>query len=204
MILLSVFAGGLWIIPLGILLGMLLSFWQAYRQSKGNQFQEKQIYLENGVKKSRMVDTGKPTKPVEFWRLLVWGNPRCSLDRCCFGNVFRSMILAVTIASIILAAFFKAVADTLSHHFDTSVFAWRDKRFWDPAVSWQYAHYLKGTKYKVDAWHLANSGMIICFCLAVTFGGPIHLPHIQLWGGFAFSFMVPFSMFPSICFIIRS
>jgi hypothetical protein len=87
MILLSVFAGGLWIIPLGILLGMVLSFWQAYRQSKGNQFQEKQIYLDNGVKKSRMVDTGKATKP--------WN----------FGAFWFGVILAAALIVVVLAMY---------------------------------------------------------------------------------------------------
>jgi hypothetical protein len=69
---------------------------------------------------------------------------------------------------ICLAAFFKAVADTLTHHFDTSVFKWKDRKFWDPDISWKYASYLKFTKYKIDAWHLANSGMIIAFCAAIV------------------------------------
>jgi hypothetical protein len=78
------------------------------------------------------------------------------------------MIATIPIILIVLAAFFKAVADTLTHHFDTSVFNWWDRRFWDASVSWRYAHYLKWTKYRLDGWHLANSGMIICFCLAVV------------------------------------
>jgi hypothetical protein len=79
------------------------------------------------------------------------------------------MSIYIPILFILLAAFFKAVADTLTHHFDTSVFKWWDRRFWDASVSWQYAHYLIGTKYKIDGWHLANSGMIICFCYAIVF-----------------------------------
>jgi hypothetical protein len=69
---------------------------------------------------------------------------------------------------ICLAGFSKAVADTLTHHFETSVFKNKDRRFWDPAISWKYARYLKFTRYKIDAWHLANSGMIISFCTAVA------------------------------------
>ncbi len=75
--------------------------------------------------------------------------------------------IILTAFFILLAAFFKAVADTLTHHFDSSVFRWWDQRFWNAAISWQYPHYLKFTKYKVDGWHLANSGMIVCFCVAV-------------------------------------
>jgi hypothetical protein len=39
------------------------------------------------------------------------------------------MIATIPIILIVLAAFFKAVADTLTHHFDTSVFNWWDRRF---------------------------------------------------------------------------
>lgn len=76
---------------------------------------------------------------------------------------------------LIIAGFFKAVSDTLTHHYDTSIFKWKDARFWNPAISWQFAHYLKFTKYKLDAWHISNSGMIIFFSLAVVF----HHPHLK-------------------------
>jgi hypothetical protein len=65
---------------------------------------------------------------------------------------------------ILLAAICKAVADTLQHHFESSVFKYKDPRFWNPAVSWQYAYRIRFTKYPVDAWHLSNSLMIIFFC----------------------------------------
>lgn len=83
----------------------------------------------------------------------------------------------MSILFIILAAIFKAIADTLVHHFDTSVFKYKDRRFWDASISWQYAHYLRFTKYKIDGWHLANSGMIVCFCLAFVF----HHPFLKWW-----------------------
>lgn len=69
---------------------------------------------------------------------------------------------------IVLAAFFKAVADTLQHHFGTSVFRYLDPRFWNAEISWQYAHFLKFTRYRLDGWHLANSGMIVSFIGAVA------------------------------------
>jgi hypothetical protein len=71
---------------------------------------------------------------------------------------------------IVLAAICKAVADTLQHHFSTSVFKYKDPRFWNPAVSWQHAHRIRFTKYPVDAWHLSNSLMIIFFCAAAVSG----------------------------------
>ena len=67
---------------------------------------------------------------------------------------------------IILAAMMKALADTLAHHFDTSIFKWKDKRFWKPDVSSEWAH--KIFSYKVDAWHLSNSAMIVFMIAAIT------------------------------------
>lgn len=78
------------------------------------------------------------------------------------------MIPFITIALIILAGGFKAVADTLFHHFDTSVFKKMDRRFWDPNISWDYVNFLPGTKYRLDGWHIANTGMIVCFCFAIV------------------------------------
>jgi hypothetical protein len=78
---------------------------------------------------------------------------------------------------LIAAGIFKAIADTLLHHFDTSIFKWKDPRFWNPAVSWKYVGFIKFSKYRPDAWHLANSGQIICFCLAIV----LHKPMIH-WG----------------------
>lgn len=75
----------------------------------------------------------------------------------------------ITLLFIILAAFFKAVADTLSFHFFTSVFRWKDRRFWDPSVSWQYTGFIRFTRYRPDAWHLSNSLMVVCFCCAAAF-----------------------------------
>lgn len=69
---------------------------------------------------------------------------------------------------IILAAISKALADTLWHHFDTSVFKKKNPKFWNPQVSWQHAPFVKYTKYRWDAWHLANSAMIVFFCAGIV------------------------------------
>lgn len=74
----------------------------------------------------------------------------------------------MAILFIILAAFFKAVADVLMFHFETSVFKKKDGRFWNPEVSWKYVKFLPLTKYRPDGWHLANSLMIVSFiCFGV-------------------------------------
>lgn len=70
--------------------------------------------------------------------------------------------MIITIILILLAGFFKAVADTLQHHFSTSIFKHKDPRFWDPKISWQHIGFIRFTKYRPDAWHLANSLMIFC------------------------------------------
>lgn len=78
------------------------------------------------------------------------------------------MIAALTILFISLAAIFKAVADKLKDHYTVSVFKWKDPRFWNPDISYRYIGFIRFTKYRPDAWHLSNSCMIICFCLAAV------------------------------------
>ena len=79
-------------------------------------------------------------------------------------------MIYITIAIIIFAAFFKAVADTLQHHFETSIFRKKDVRWWNPAYSWKYVNFIPFTKYRLDAWHLTNSLMIISFICLWVFG----------------------------------
>jgi hypothetical protein len=79
----------------------------------------------------------------------------------------------ITALLIVLAAIFKALADTLQHHFDTSVFSKLNQKFWNPVVSCNYVRFLPFTKYRPDAWHLANSGMIICFIAAASISDSI-------------------------------
>lgn len=68
-----------------------------------------------------------------------------------------------------LAAACNAVMDKLSFHFHKSVFNGLDANFWDPSVSWKHAKIIPFTKYKVDAWHLFKSGMVIFICLGFIF-----------------------------------
>jgi hypothetical protein len=77
-------------------------------------------------------------------------------------------ISGLTILFLCLAAVCKAIADTLTHHYATSVFRWKDPKFWDPSVSWYSAPFVRFTRYRFYGWHLANSGMIISFCLAAS------------------------------------
>lgn len=64
-----------------------------------------------------------------------------------------------------LAAILNAVMDTLVHHFYSSIFyhnTWflQREKFFNPDYQ-QYSYMLPYTKYKVDAWHLSKSLMII-------------------------------------------
>jgi hypothetical protein len=69
---------------------------------------------------------------------------------------------------ICLAAVFKAVMDTLAHHFDTSVFRKWDTKFWNP-LHRHSADVKVIFKYPLTAWHLAGSGMIVSFIVATLF-----------------------------------
>jgi hypothetical protein len=64
----------------------------------------------------------------------------------------------------VIAAMSKAVADTLQHHFSISIFGKLNPKFWDPAVS-STKKLFWITKYRLDAWHLANSAMIVFIVL---------------------------------------
>lgn len=94
---------------------------------------------------------------------------------CCVRCKSWKVIPWLTILFIFLAGMFKAVADTLADHFDISIFRFKDRKFWDKNVSWKYAKVIFA--YKVDGWHLANSGMIVSICLAIA----LHHPYTYWW-----------------------
>lgn len=74
----------------------------------------------------------------------------------------------ITAIFILLAAICKAVADTLYHHYDTSVFARLNPKWWNPVVSCNHVGFIPFTKYRPDAWHLSNSAMIVSFITAAV------------------------------------
>ena len=110
------------------------------------------------------------------------------------------MILIIIL--LILAAIFKAAADTLVHHYSTSIFKNCNPKFWNPEVSWlnkyknndvsQGINHLKFQPFS-DAWHMVNSSMICCF-IALPF-----IAHVYLHGllGYAIA-----GIFYNIVFII--
>lgn len=78
---------------------------------------------------------------------------------------------------------FKAIADTLAHHYSTSIFSKYNPKYFDPSISWLNKYVdndaTKGiNKWKfqplTDAWHLSNSLMICCF-IALPFIAPTNI-----------------------------
>ena len=86
---------------------------------------------------------------------------------------------------IIAAAICKALADTVADHFDTSIFKNKYQQFWNKSISANHAKRIGN--YKIDAWHLANSGMIICFITAAAFPPPVAWYYFIPAGGTLFN-----------------
>ncbi len=74
---------------------------------------------------------------------------------------------------LIVAAISKAVADTVDHHFDTSIFRKLNPNFWDRDISSEKAKRI--FNYKIDAWHLSQSLMIVAMIAATVF----HVPKLE-------------------------
>lgn len=88
-----------------------------------------------------------------------------------------------------LAAICNAVMDTLVHHYSTSIFRKMDVKFWNPEVSWRYAMYIPCTKYKVDAWHLFKSAMIVFLALSVISAWISEPPLLNVWWFYLLGFI---------------
>lgn len=77
---------------------------------------------------------------------------------------------------VFTAAVCNAVMDTLSHHFDKSLFRGLNKQYWDASISWKNK-YIDGEPSKgrrlfpvqiSDGWHLFKTIMLISWGLAVV------------------------------------
>ena len=94
------------------------------------------------------------------------------------------MELLTEILSLLLwcfAAVFKAVMDTLAHHYNISIFWSADHKkryFWSPGLSWK-AKYRDDDKWygwinntvlvwTTDGWHMAQMLMKVCLTLSVV------------------------------------
>ena len=73
---------------------------------------------------------------------------------------------------LFIASALNAVMDALENeNFYESIFSDMDETFWYKRKSWKFAR--KVFSYKIDAWHLAKSGMIIFFLLAIVSYEPV-------------------------------
>ena len=90
-----------------------------------------------------------------------------------------SLILCLLFLAVGSAA--NAVMDKISFHFDKSIFWDKDKRFWNPAISWinkwKDGDPLKGESFwgssrwfvsLTDAWHRFKSFQLWCYAAAVA------------------------------------
>lgn len=101
---------------------------------------------------------------------------------------------------IAFAAICKAFADTLDHHFDTSIFRNKPRKYYDPNVINKTAPKIFG--YPVDAWHVSNS-LQICSWMALPV---VYTPVFEWWvdygiGGAAF--VIVFSLFYNKIFRLK-
>jgi hypothetical protein len=96
--------------------------------------------------------------------------------------------MVVSLTFWVLAAICNACMDTLAHHYYTSIFykpsninnaKWIS--FFNPDISSISAYTLPYTKYKVDAWHLFKSSMIIFLALSITFAWMSGPPLLNIW-----------------------
>jgi len=72
-----------------------------------------------------------------------------------------------------MAAVLNAVMDRTgdSVAFNKSIFNHLNPKFWSKEVSWQFANKLPFTKFKLDAWHIAKSLMVICLAASLLLDG---------------------------------
>lgn len=72
---------------------------------------------------------------------------------------------------IFFAAILNALMDRVENeNFLLSIFKNLNKNFWYKRVSWEFSKKVFG--YKLDAWHISKSLMIIFFALAIIFYNP--------------------------------
>lgn len=71
---------------------------------------------------------------------------------------------------IFIAGAFNGWMDILMWRFDTSVFQYWKRNFWNPNYSWRYIRPTFGIV-RLDGWHIVKYGMLICISFAIYFGG---------------------------------
>jgi len=79
----------------------------------------------------------------------------------------------ISLLLVAVAAFFNAVMNKLCWHFERSLFAGLNAKWWNPNVSWAYVKFVTFTMYRADAWHLSKTIMLCCLCAVVVCYRPI-------------------------------
>ena len=112
----------------------------------------------------------------------------------------------ITITFITLAAIFNSLMDTLTFHYESSIFADypKLKQFFDGYLSWRNKYKngnpLDGRKFfgsttflvwLTDGWHLFKCAMLLCFCAAIVYYKPLTNPLLDIfifyvWFGIVF------------------
>lgn len=110
------------------------------------------------------------------------------------------MIWYLTLLLICLAGVFNAFADTLQHHFDTSIFRNLPRKWFDPNLPIREAPVI--FKYPVDAWHIAGSAEVVLFCVCVVFHRPQFDWYIELLSA-GVAYIVSFNLFYNKIFIAK-
>lgn len=103
----------------------------------------------------------------------------------------------LSILFITVSAIAKAFADTLDHHFDTSIFKHWSRVYFDPNIIHKTGLQIFG--YPVDGWHIANSIMIFAF-LAVPL---VYKPKYKWWIDYLIGgtiFILVFNLFYNFIF----
>lgn len=96
---------------------------------------------------------------------------------------------------VVLASICNATMDTLDHHFSTSIFKKLNQKFWNPIVSSDSAYRIGG--YKIDAWHLTKSSMVIFLALSAVFHTNKNFWYVDVCL-FGWAWNVTFSLFYDI------
>lgn len=94
---------------------------------------------------------------------------------------------------IVLAAICKAMADTMDHHFDTSIFRNKPRYIWDPNQVHRKVRMIAG--YPMDAWHIVNTVQLGCWLLLPLVYRPLLPSKWMDYGAGGLIFILVFNTF---------
>jgi len=115
----------------------------------------------------------------------------------------------ITIIFITLAAIFNSLMDTVSFHYNASIFMnyYKLRQFLDVNHSWRNKYKngnpLDGMKFfgsttflvfLTDGWHLFKCAMLLCFAIAIVYYKPLTNPLLDIFI-FYFWFGIVFELF---------